>query len=59
MHTQTHTQSQKEQSVRVCMQLGPVSADLVDAALHVGNDWAGREWRVEGGGIRQTKTEFK
>lgn len=58
-HTNTYAKSKRAVGQSIRMQLGPVSADLVDAALHVGNDWAGREWQVEGGGIRQAKTEFK
>ncbi len=46
-HTNTNSQWAVGQSVRT--QLGPVSADLDDEALHVENDWGGREWQVEGG----------
>ena len=64
-HTNTYTKSKRAVGWRVRMQLGAVSADLVDKALHGEQDWGGREWQVMGGagdgggGIRQTNTQFK
>lgn len=51
-HTHPHTNTKSKRAVgqSVRMQLGPVSADLVDEALHVEKDWGGREWQVEGRG---------
>lgn len=34
MHTNTYTKSKRAVGQSVCMQLGPVTADLVDEALH-------------------------
>lgn len=47
-HTNTYTKSKRAVSQSARMQLGPVSADLVDVALHE-NDWGRSGLQVEGG----------
>lgn len=48
-HTNAYTKSKRAVGQSARVQLGPVSADLVDEALHVEKEWGGREWQVKGG----------
>lgn len=48
-HRNTNTKSKRAVGQSIRTQLGPVSGDLLDEALHVENDWGGRQWQVEGG----------
>lgn len=50
-HTNTNTKSKRAVGQGARMQLRPVSADLVDEALHAEDDWGGREWQVVGGEV--------